>query len=56
MDTPAGHFSCLMYSIAQYGQTYSHSCIAPGIGVVYSDNTLPDGSLEVSRLVKWGKK
>jgi hypothetical protein len=56
MDVPAGHFTCLMYSITQYGQTYSHSCIAPGVGVVYSDNTLPDGGLEVSRLIKWGKK
>ena len=56
LTVPAGDFSCHMYSIAQYGQTYSHSCIAEGIGVVYSDNILPDGKKEISRLLEWSKK
>lgn len=54
MTVPAGTFECHDYSITQYGQTYSRSCIAEGVGVVYSDNTLPDGTLEVSRLKDWG--
>jgi len=53
---PAGTFECHSYSITQYGQTYSHSCIAEGVGVVYSDNVLPDGRLEISRLKHWGKR
>jgi hypothetical protein len=54
LTVPAGTFECHSYSITQYGQTYSHSCIAEGVGVVYSDNTLPDGQLEISRLKDWG--
>lgn len=58
---PAGTFQCHYYSITQpfidkQGQTYAHNCIAEGIGVIYSDNTLPDGTLEISRLKKWGKR
>lgn len=56
ISVPAGNFHCHQYSISQYGQTYSHSCIAEGVGVVYSDNLAPDGVLEVSELVAWGKK
>lgn len=56
VETPAGIFHCHAYSISQYGQTYSHSCIAEGVGVVYSDNTLPDGSTEVALLQSWGKR
>lgn len=56
LTVPAGTFECHSYSITQHGQTYSHSCIAEGIGVVYSDNTLPDGKLEISRLKHWGTR
>ncbi len=61
IDTPAGSFDCHWYSITSYlidkkGQTYSHSCIAEGVGVVYSDNLLEDGTLEISRLQSWGKR
>lgn len=61
LTVPAGTFECHSYSVAPYfankqGQTYSHSCIAEGIGVVYSDNTLPDGKLEISRLKHWGTR
>jgi len=56
LTVPAGTFSCHQYSISQYGQTYSHSCIAEGIGVIYSDNLAADGVLEVSELTAWGKK
>jgi len=56
ITVPAGKFACRMYSITQYGQTYSHSCIAEGVGIVYSDNILPDGKNEISELVEWGKK
>jgi hypothetical protein len=55
LTVPAGTFDCHQYSITQYGQTYSHSCIAEGIGVIYSDNQLPDGQWETSRLLDWGK-
>jgi len=56
IKVPSGEYNCHMYSITQYAQTYSHSCIAEGVGIVYSDNTLPDGGKEVSELVEWGKK
>jgi len=50
---PAGEFQCHLYSITQYGQTYSHSCIAEDIGVVYSDNILENGEKEISELLHW---
>lgn len=56
LTVPAGTFECHSYSVTQYGQTYSRSCIAEGIGVIYSDNTGPDGRLEISRLKQWGKR
>jgi len=56
LTVPAGTFECHFYSITQFGKTYAHNCIAEGIGIIYSDNTLPDGKLEISRLKRWGKR
>lgn len=53
MSVPAGTFDCHYYSISQYGQTYSHTCIAEQVGIVFSDRQLPDGSWETSSLVAW---
>lgn len=53
MTVPAGSFSCHFYSITQYGQTYSHTCIAEQVGIVFSDNLLDDGRWENSVLVEW---
>lgn len=56
ITVPAGTFECHSYSITQYAITYSHSCIAEGVGVIYSDNLRPDGHLEISRLKDWGRR
>lgn len=53
MDVPAGTFNCHYYSITQYGQTYSHTCIAEQVGIVFSDRQLPDGNWETSTLLRW---
>jgi hypothetical protein len=53
---PAGTFECHHYSITQYGVAYSRSCIAEGIGIVYSDNLDASGEWEISRLTHWGKR
>jgi hypothetical protein len=54
VETPAGRFECHMYSVSQYGETYSHSCISEGVGVIYSDTLLQDGSLETAHLISTG--
>lgn len=53
MTVPAGSFSCHFYSITQYGQAYSHTCIAEQVGIVFSDRQLEDGSWENAVLVEW---
>ncbi len=56
VEVPAGKFKCHMYSITQYEITYSHSCIAEGVGIIYADNLMENGEKEVSLLTEWGKQ
>lgn len=48
---PAGTFQCHSYAMIQDGIVYSHSCIAEGMGVIYSDSLLENGLYEVSELL-----
>jgi len=56
LTVPAGTFKCHAYSITQHQQTYAHSCVAEGVGVIYNENQLENGDWEVSRLLEWGKR
>lgn len=50
---PAGSFSCHEYFIDMGNGSYSLSCIAEGLGVIYNETVFEDSSREVSRLLRY---
>jgi hypothetical protein len=50
--TPAGKFECIMYQIGIDKNNHSKSCIAYGIGVVWSEVVI-NGKAEIAELVKY---
>ena len=56
ITVPAGEFMCHMYHMELGGKYYSDTCIAEGIGVIYSEAVLDNGEKEISKLIRYGKR
>lgn len=50
---PAGTFRCHEYRIDMQAESYSLSCIATGVGVVYNEFVNEDGEKMISRLKEY---
>ena len=53
VTVPAGTFECHIYFIDMGNGSYSKSCIANNVGVVYNEFVPDEGSKEISRLIRY---
>jgi len=52
LEVPAGKYDCHLYVIDMADGNFNKSCIAEGVGVVYSESVLNNGPKETARLIK----